>query len=120
VRFQSGATGVVTHSWEFHANPPMPGYVLCGTKGTLKIHLDHSENELFTILGEPPEAFDTRPAPGAGDSMDRALAAFLDAIAGGPPPEITLAEGLRDVAIVEATYRSLESRQVEAVPKVLD
>ena len=52
--------------------------------------------------------------------MDKALAAFLDAINKGGLPEVTLEEGLRDVAIVEAAYRSISSGQVEPVHPLPD
>lgn len=105
VRYVNGAIGTLHHSWETPAR--LKGLSLCqiaGERGTIVFE----SNGLFVLLnGKRRRVL----FPGFRDIKGtRAMFAdFLTALATGASPRMTLAMARRDLAVVEAAYRSAES-----------
>lgn len=111
VKFAGGAVGKLLHSWHFKSRVGgLSMSRLFGTDGT--IHFE--SNGLFAlVLGRRRRL----RMPGLHDLMGfRAmLRHFVEAIERGTPPEMSLAVARRDLAVVLAAYRSLESGRFESV-----
>jgi predicted dehydrogenase len=110
VRFASGAVGRLVHDW----NAPNPLAVLRlstihGDEGTIRFE----SNGLFAlVLGRKRRLL----LPGFDDLMGRRamLRHFVRSVREGRPPTMSLAMARRDLAVVHAAYRSLETGRFEA------
>lgn len=124
MRMVSGVTATMNYSWSNHGDPSLPDVLLMGTDGSLAVHMREKANVLYKCCQKP------RPLPTEGRwgkaDLFRRLghpqtdAAFLECANEGRAPSMTLAEGLRDVAVVEAAYRSTASGAVEPVEALPD
>lgn len=122
---ESGATATLNYSWAPHGDPPVPDYLVLGTRGSLAVNLRGKANELHPLADKAGEAPKPKKLPTQGrfgnvDLLDRlghiaTLRAWLEAITGVRPAQPDLIEGLRDLAVVEAAYRSLAGRGQERV-----
>ena len=102
VRYANGAVGTLHHSWEAPAR--LKGLALSqviGDRGTLVFE----SNGLFVLLNGRRRRV---MFPGVRDLKGfRAMFAdFLDALETGAAPRMTLAAARRDLAVVEAAYRT--------------
>lgn len=111
LQFADGSIGKMLHSWNLTNR--IGGLCLskiCGTGGN--IHFE--SNGVFVLIsGRKRRLW----FPGFLDIMGyRAmLAHFLDCLRENKPPEMSLALARRDLAVVHAAYRSLESGQLESL-----
>jgi predicted dehydrogenase len=111
VKFGNGSVGKMLHSW--HSVNRIGGLgrsKLYGTEGNIAFE----SNGIFVlVLGKRKRL----RFPGFFDIMGyRAmLAHFIECVAENKPPSMSLAVALRDMQIVFAAYRSLESGAFEAV-----
>lgn len=124
MRMASGATATMNYSWSNHGNPAEPDLLLMGTEGSLGVYMRGRANLLYKC-GLKPRRFSTAGRWGKLDVFERlghpqTDGAFMACIAEGRSPAVTLAEGLKDLAVVEAAYRSLASRAEETVHDLPD
>lgn len=99
--FENGAVG--TYSVTYAAGSPWPASLrVVGEAGALRVH--HHGIEL-TDAGGQTRRIDIEGRSG----IENELAAFAAAIRGGAPHLNTPAEGVQDVAVIEAMLRSAES-----------
>lgn len=123
LRFVSGATAVFSFSWGHHGDPGDPEFLVLGSEGSLTINMRGRHNVFARGMGLP-----TRHIPTTGrfeqfDVMNQlgynaGILAFIDAIHSGNAPQPGIEEGLRDLRVIEAAYRSLKSGREEAVEAV--
>jgi predicted dehydrogenase len=125
VRFESGASGSLTFSWGHHGDPAGPEFLVLGSKASLAINMRSRENILSRGDGVPPQAiltasrfrrFNVYQSLGYWAGVQD----FLRCIQSGKPSEISLVEGLRDLRVIEAAYRSLTSGREEKVASLPD
>lgn len=120
LRFVSGATASFYFSWANHGNPLLPDFLVSGTEGAIAVRIRERHNELYKLGQKKPEQVRIGNRFGNRDIYRRhgaegAITEFLDCIKTGRQPILPLAEGLRDVAVIEAAYRSLTTRKEEKV-----
>lgn len=114
VRFASGAVGRLVHDW--NAPSPLAALRLStirGDEGAIRFE----SNGLFAlVLGRRRRLL----LPGLLDLMGRRsmLRHFVQCVRDGRPPAMSLAVARRDLAIVHAAYRSLETGRFEAAAGV--
>lgn len=109
VRFESGAVGKLLHAWS--VTNRLAGLGLSKIYGT-EGNITFESNGLFALV----TGRRTRLRfPGVRDLMGyRAmLRHFLECVRAGKEPEMSLAVARRDLALVLAAYRSLETRRFE-------
>lgn len=111
VRFRSGALGKLLHSWKVRTR--LGGLQLSRIYGEDGNILFESNGLFALVLGRRRRL----RLPGLRDLMGyRAmLAHFVECVAEGKVPEASLAMARRDLSIVDAAYRSLDSRCFETV-----
>lgn len=117
VQFVSGATGVLTYSWGKHGDPAAPNLLILGTEGSIALNLWQDFVTVYAPGGGGAEQISVadaeHPTWDAGGHA-ATTAEFLECIAAGRKPLLSVQEGLRDVAVVEAVYRSLKTRTLES------
>lgn len=124
MRYESGATANFNYSWGYHGNPSAPVYLVVGTDGSIAYHPGAKVNALYKIGRPKPGKLPFNKPFSIGPLHRRhgdesTFAEFLDCIQTGRRPAIPLAEGLKDLAIAEAAYKSLatgQAVQVEPLP----
>lgn len=111
VRFTDGAVGKLLHSWNAVSRIGGVGMSrILGTEGN--IHFE--SNGLFVlVLGRRKRL----RLPGVRDLMGfrGMFAHFVESVRNGTPPAMSLAMARRDLAVVQAAYRSLETGCFERV-----
>ena len=88
---------------------------LSGERGTLIG--DHVLNRAYKVVGTTMEVLPLTPAV---PTVREVLRDFIGAVRAGAPMPITLADGLRAVAVVDACYASARSGQAVVVETVAD
>ncbi len=117
LRFESGLLGEALYCWA--TRTPERGAVgsAYGTRGSLDII--SAEGGLILHRGDLPGGRQVMiPDDGYDHSYNMSIADFLRAVRGEQEAVSTGTEGLRDLAVVEACYRSWRSGQVERVEDV--
>jgi predicted dehydrogenase len=115
VRFVEGGTLYVSASL---ATPFISRFAVYGTKGWIdirdKAHVEKPEGWVVTqAFGSGPiVVVDVPPAEPVKDNLE----AFAKAIAYGQPYPITGEQMVRNIALLEAIFKSAKSGQLEAVP----
>jgi predicted dehydrogenase len=117
LRFESGLLGEALYCWA--TRTPDRGAVgsAYGTRGSLDII--SAQGGLILHRGDLPGGRQVViPDDGYDHSYNMSIADFLRAVRGEQRATSTGKEGLRDLAVVEACYRSWRSGQVERVEAV--
>lgn len=132
LRFESGTLGsfvlsdcaASSKSWEMTSgeNPSYPFfpneycYVLAGTKGTLEI-----PSMVIKAYGEEKEASwmtsfeESRVGLDRVDPLENQIAEFVELMKGETTPTVTIQDGYRNLAVVEAIKRAAENGSLEKV-----
>ena len=113
-RFENGAVGKLLHAWNVSSRPTGLGLSkICGTDGNITFE---SNGLVVLVTGRRTRL----RFPGVRDLMGRRemLRHFIACVRDQRPPEMSLAVARRDLALVLAAYRSLESRRFE--PPVME
>jgi UDP-N-acetylglucosamine 3-dehydrogenase len=110
VRFTSGAVGRLVHNWNAPRLSDM--FRLSTIRGDLGVIRFESNGLFVLVLGRHKRLL----VPGLRDLMGRRamLQHFVDCVRNGQPPAVSLAVARRDLSIVQAAYRSLESGTFQA------
>ena len=125
VRYANGALGQFEVSWAGRGGMDLRDEVT-GTEGTLRLdHWQHTGYELFTAVGEGGYVAEKAESetgwlfPVADESgalgMNAMFTEMLDALDRGEPPMETFYDGYVVNAIMDAAYRSVQTRQWEPV-----
>lgn len=142
-RFANGPVANLVISWSSYKSPEAPNVEIIGELGSLQIRFNnryllhsaplsdgHWAHQLRTVLPWRvvkrvdqflPKAYRQYIRVDSDDLIgSRALIDnFVQAIAGGKPPCVSGAEGLKDLKIVHAAYQALESGQPVSLSKPL-
>jgi predicted dehydrogenase len=111
VKFQSGAVGKLLHSWRtFNRTAGLSSSKLYGTAGNITFE----SNGLWAVVSGKRKRI---RIPGVLDIMGYRgmLKAFARTVRDGEPAAMSLATARRDMELVFAAYRSLESGRFEPV-----
>lgn len=109
VRFADGAIGKLLHSW--YLKNRLKGVQLSKLYGTDGNVVFETNGLLLVVAGKRTRV----RFPGVHDLMgfNAMLRHFVTCVTGGTTPAMSLAVARRDLAVVEAAYRSLETRRFE-------
>jgi len=118
VRYASGLLGELLLSWQVPTPPTAAVGYAFGTLGDLEI--DGPGGALVwhgadRPVGEPTETVPRQPPLAA---VEACIASFAHAAIANEPADMSGEEGLRDLAVVDAALRSLESGRLESVARV--
>lgn len=118
LRFKSGLLGEALYCWATRTSQRGAVGSIYGTRGSLEII--SPEAGLILHRADLPKG---RQVIISNDDYDHSyngsIADFLRAVRGEQPARITGEEGLQDLAVVEACYRSWQSGRVEQVESTL-
>lgn len=117
-RFASGLIGQQLYCWNTDTPAPGPELVLYGERGSIEMHLTYHQPGGGTLLLRPDLPEGRSWATREGDYYDSALPVvedWLHACRGEKPPAMPGKDGLRDLRVVLAAYRSLETGQEIAI-----
>lgn len=106
LRFANGGIGQVSTPWVTRVEYDMTGVA------TEKLTVVNNNGQLLTKEESEPER---RTTFAENDMWVRLNGHFIDCIRSGKQPLISLADGLRVIAVSEAAYRSLKERREIAV-----
>jgi predicted dehydrogenase len=113
VKFDGGAVGKLLHSWRTHNRiAGLSASKLYGTDGNITFE---SNGLWAVVLGNRKRI----RIPGLLDIMGYRgmLKAFAQSVRDGTPPPMSLKVAKRDMELIFAAYRSLESKRFEPVPR---
>ncbi|MDQ3703376.1 MAG: Gfo/Idh/MocA family oxidoreductase, partial [Chloroflexota bacterium] len=121
VRFETGLLGEALFCWATRTPDVGAWAYAYGTEGSLEVFSRHAG--LVWHRGRAAAEGESGPTVVVPQTpIEEALAAclgdFLRAARGEQPPGMPGEEGLRDLAVVEAAYRSLGSGRLEPVERV--
>jgi predicted dehydrogenase len=121
VRFASGLLGEALFCWATRTPDPGAWAHAYGTDGSLDI-FSREAGLLWHRSAAGSGGGAGRPAPQVvlpvrpiDDALEACLADFLRAARGEKAPDMPGEEGLRDLAVVDAAYRSIRTGRLEAV-----
>jgi glucose-fructose oxidoreductase len=101
-RGASGVVGVIHHAWTSAQRPAPPWVVVSGTRGRLSFELGAPWLRL-----EQGSTAQTWQCADDASGLTPMVQAFRDSIQAGQEPEMSGAEGLRDLAVVLKAYESI-------------
>jgi predicted dehydrogenase len=102
-RGAGGVVGVIHHAWTSPQRPAPPWVAVSGTRGRLSFELGAP-----WLRWEQGNAEQTWQCPGDASGLIPMVQAFRESIRTGQEPEMSGAEGLRDLAVVLKAYESME------------
>ncbi len=105
LRFATGAVGHLTYATDVHRREQSPLRVY-GTEGTLEIH----EDRMVLSNGDGDQEI---PTAGGPTGLDQEFADFYTCVTTGKRPDVSPADALRDLEVIDAAIRS--SRYGEVV-----
>jgi predicted dehydrogenase len=108
-RGASGVVGVIHHAWTSAHRPAPPWVAVSGTRGRLSFELGASWLRL-----EQGSAEQTWQCAGDASGLIPMIQAFRESIRTGQEPEMSGAEGLRDLGLVLKAYESMA--QIVSLP----
>jgi predicted dehydrogenase len=116
VRFASGLPGELLLAWNVPTPPTAATGYAFGTLGSLEVD---RRDAALVVYRETGATSVTLGHEGYLGSVEACIGDFLNAAAGhSPEAEMSGAEGLRDLAVVDAALRSIVSGRLEQVPAV--
>ena len=104
LRYPSGLVGVINHSWSAGPYTPRPWVTVSGSEAGIAFELGGDWMDTITPAGRHRQNLGSDRAGLAGMVRE-----FRRSVQEGRPPAMTGEEGARDVALVEACYRSMQS-----------
>ena len=108
-RWTTGAVGLINHSWTAAAQPPPPSVTVSGSEGRIYFEVGSRRLSLYRGEGEETWQLDTE-----GSGLAAMVREFRDSIRQQREPEVSGAEGLRDLELTLAAYES--ARRGEVLP----
>jgi len=111
VRWDSGAVGLINHSWVASSQPSPPLVSVSGTKGQLTFAA--GEAWLRVEIGDSAE---TKSLPPDNSGLTAMVQEFINSIREKREPETSGTEGLKDLALVLKTYESIDLGAPVPVP----
>ena len=105
-RFKDGATCLISHAWAMTSNSDNPWCTISGTKGRIQFRFKESHLVLETSDGKTE--FDL---PGDPTGLAEVFREFAECISEDRTPLMTGEDGLRDLKIVLAAYKSARARR---------
>jgi predicted dehydrogenase len=107
-RFASGHVGTQVYCWACPTREAIPELALYGTEGSITVHINYEGRGGGALLQRPGAHDEWR---GTGTNYYDSLAAVLEdwagALRGDWEPKCTIAEGLADMAVLEAIRQSI-------------
>ena len=104
MRYDSGLLGIVNHSWSAGPHNPRPWVTVSGSEASIAFELGGDWLDTIDGSGRSRQQLDGDRAGLAGMVRE-----FRACILEGRSPSMTGEEGMRDVALVEACYASMQS-----------
>jgi UDP-N-acetyl-2-amino-2-deoxyglucuronate dehydrogenase len=114
LRFAGGLIGAGFYCWSTKTPGRGAEAYVYGEEGSLEVGSDSPALTLFR-RDLPSGAEVVHDRPDYGETFARSLEDFALAALGQRPPTMPGADGLADLRVVEAAYRSIRSRREEAV-----
>jgi predicted dehydrogenase len=111
VRWDSGAVGLINHSWVASSQPSPPLVSVSGTKGQLTFAA--GEAWLRVEIGDSAE---TKSMPPDNSGLTAMVQEFINSIREKREPATSGTEGLKDLALVLKTYESIDLGTQVPVP----
>ena len=111
VRWDSGAVGLINHSWVASSQPSPPLVSVSGTKGQLTFAA--GEAWLRVEIGDSAE---TKSLPPDNSGLTAMVQEFINSIREKREPATSGTEGLKDLALVLKTYESIDLSTQVPVP----
>ena len=111
VRWESGAVGLINHSWVASSQPSPSLVSVSGTKGRLTFAA--GESWLLVEIGDSAE---TKPMPQDNSGLTTMVQEFINSIGEKREPATSGAEGLKDLALVLKAYESIDRGTPISVP----
>ena len=111
VRWDSGAVGLINHSWVASSQPSPPLVSVSGTKGQLTFAA--GEAWLRVEIGVSAE---TKSMPPDNSGLTAMVQEFINSILEKREPATSGTEGLKDLALVLKTYESIDLSTQVPVP----
>ena len=111
VRWDSGAVGLINHSWVASSQPSPPLVSVSGTKGQLTFAA--GEAWLHVEIGDSAE---TKSLPPDNSGLTAMVQEFINSIREKREPATSGTEGLKDLALVLKTYESIDLGTPVPVP----
>jgi len=111
VRWDSGAVGLINHSWVASSQPSPPLVSVSGTKGQLTFAA--GEAWLRVEIGDSAE---TKSLPPDNSGLTAMVQEFINSILEKREPATSGTEGLKDLALVLKTYESIDLSTQVPVP----
>ena len=111
VRWDSGAVGLINHSWVASSQPSPPLVSVSGTKGQLTFAA--GEAWLRVEIGDSAE---TKSMPPDNSGLTAMVQEFINSILEKREPATSGTEGLKDLALVLKTYESIDLSTQVPVP----
>jgi predicted dehydrogenase len=111
VRWDSGAVGLINHSWVASSQPSPPLVSVSGTKGQLTFAA--GEAWLRVEIGDSAE---TKSLPPDNSGLTAMVQEFINSIREKREPATSGTEGLKDLALVLKTYESIDLGTPVPVP----
>ena len=104
LRYPSGVVGVINHTWSAGPHNPRPWVTVSGSRASIAFELGGDRIDTIDASGRHRRTLGDDRAGLAGMVRE-----FRQCVREGRPPAMTGAEGARDVALVEACYRSMRT-----------
>lgn len=103
-RFPDGPVGVINHSWSAGPHRPRPWVTISGSIASVEFELGGQWIDTIDQRGRH-----RRNLGGDRTGLATMVREFVAAISDGRPPAMTGEEGIRDVALIEACYKSMQT-----------